>query len=45
MLDKDVTRLSEPYLQRPQPDEHSLLRLADPLAWTWQQRSSLAMRS
>jgi hypothetical protein len=31
MLDKDVTRLSEPYLQQPQPDEHSLLRLAGPL--------------
>jgi hypothetical protein len=30
MLDKDVTRLSEPYAQ-PQPDEHSLLRLAGPL--------------
>lgn len=31
MLDRDVTRLSDPYLQQPQPDEHSLLRLAGPL--------------
>jgi hypothetical protein len=31
MLDEHVTRLSEPYSQQPQPDEHSLLRLAGPL--------------
>lgn len=28
MLDKDVTRLSEPYAQQPDPDENSLFRVA-----------------